>query len=238
MGVTKKGAHNWLDDIIIPTRTFEQQLELLRETFDGIRQSKLSVNLPKSEFCFSVVEWLGVIIDRFGIRPAPSKTEAITQLSQPSTVEDVRELSGMTGYLRKFVPNYSLVLAPISGLLRDSRFRSKKARRVKAPWGQAQTEAMETLVNLLTSLPILALPDCNKPFQLHTDASETGAGAVLTQTQEMVEKALAYASHQWSKTDETSHRLIGNALRCFGRSTSSPHPFRHDHSPSSRTAPP
>ena len=126
MGVTKKGAHNWLDDIIIPTRTFEQQLELLRETFDGIRQSKLSVNLPKSEFCFSVVEWLGVIIDRFGIRPAPSKTEAITQLSQPSTVEDVRELSGMTGYLRKFVPNYSLVLAPISGLLRDSRFRARR----------------------------------------------------------------------------------------------------------------
>ena len=109
----------------------------------------------------------------------------------------------MVGYLRKFVPNYSSILAPISDLLRDPRFRSKKVRRVKVPWGQAHTEAMETLVNLLTSPPILALSNWSKPFRLHTDASETGAGAVLTHIHEMVEKTLAYASHRWSKTDET-----------------------------------
>ena len=128
-GVKKKGVRNCLDDMIIPTRIFEEQLELLREIFNCLRQSKLSVNLPKSELCFSAVEWLGMIIDRFGIRPALSKPEAITQLSQPSTVEDVRLFLGMAGYLRKFVPNYSSVLAPILDLLRDSRFRSKKARR-------------------------------------------------------------------------------------------------------------
>ena len=143
-----------------------------------------------------------MVIDRFGVRPAPSKIEAITQLSRSSTVEEVRVLLGMAGYLRKFVPNYSSILAPISDLLRDPRFRSKKARRAKVPWGHAQTEAMETLVNLLTSPPIFALPDWSKPFRLHTDASETGAEAVLTQVQEMVEKTLAYASHRWSKTDE------------------------------------
>ena len=141
---------------------------------------------------------------------APSKIEAFTQLSQPSTVEEVRVLLGMADYFRKFVPNYSSVLAPISNLLRDSHFRSKKGRRLKVPWGQAQTEAMEKLVNLLTSPPILALPDWNRPFRLHTDTSETGAGAVLTQVQEMVKKTLAYASHRSSKTDEKSYLLTGN----------------------------
>jgi hypothetical protein len=68
---------NWLDDMIVPTRTFEQRLELHQENFDWLRQGKLSVNLPKSEFCFSVVEWLGMVIDRSGVRPAPSKIEAI-----------------------------------------------------------------------------------------------------------------------------------------------------------------
>ena len=61
---------------------------------------------------------------------------------------------------------------------------------------------METLVNLLTSPPILALPDWKKPFQLHTNATETGAGAVLTQIQEIVEKTVVCASYRWSKTDE------------------------------------
>ena len=128
-----------------------------------------------------------MIIDRFGISHAPSKIKAITQLSQPSTADEVRVLIGMVGYLWKFVPNFSLVLAPISDLLRDSPFCTKKARRLKAPWSQDQTEAIKTLVSLLTSPPTLALPDLNRPVRLHTDASETGAGAVLTQIQQMVE---------------------------------------------------
>ena len=36
----KKGARNWLDDILIPTPTFGEQLELLREIFDCLRQRK------------------------------------------------------------------------------------------------------------------------------------------------------------------------------------------------------
>ena len=81
-----------------------------------------------------MVEWLGRILDRFGIRPAPSKIEVVTQLSQPSTVEEVRVCLEMAGYLRKFIPNYSPVVAPILNLLCDSLFRSKKARRLKVPW--------------------------------------------------------------------------------------------------------
>ena len=43
---------------------------------------------------------------------------------------------------------------------------------------------MKTLVGLLTSPSVLALPDWNKPFRIHTDASKTGAEGVLTQIQE------------------------------------------------------
>ena len=60
MRVKKKSVCNWLEYVITPTRKFEEQIELLRETFDYLRQSKLSVKLPKSELYFSVVEWLGI----------------------------------------------------------------------------------------------------------------------------------------------------------------------------------
>ena len=39
MRVKKKGVRNWLDGIIIPTRTFEEQLEVLHETFDCLEQA-------------------------------------------------------------------------------------------------------------------------------------------------------------------------------------------------------
>jgi len=44
------------------------------------------------------MEFVGMIVDRLGTRPAPSKIDAITQLSRPNTVEEVRVLLGMTGY--------------------------------------------------------------------------------------------------------------------------------------------
>jgi len=51
--------------------------------------------------------------------------------------------------------------------------------------GQKEHQAtLERLVDMLTSPPMLAYPDFNLPFILHTDASEEGLGAVLYQQQE------------------------------------------------------
>ena len=49
------------------------------------------------------------------------------------------------------------------------------------------------LKKLLTSKPILCSPDIKKPFTLQTDVSETGIGAVLSQSDENgVEHPVAY----------------------------------------------
>ena len=193
--VKMKGVRNWLDDIIIPTAT------LLRKLFDLIRAGRLSVDLQKSAFCFPVVEWLGMTIDCHGTRPEPSKIDAITPLSRPTTVEDVRVLLDMSGYLRQFIPHYSTITAPISDLLREPRFRGKRARRLKLPWGEFRQQAKGALIKALTSPPILALPDWDKPFRLHMDASEIGAGVVLKQFSDHLREILIYASHKWFVID-------------------------------------
>ena len=46
-------------------------------------------------------------------------------------------------------------------------------------WEQAQQEAFDDIKNKLTTKPIRAHPDFNKPFKLYTDASDIGLGAVL-----------------------------------------------------------
>ena len=107
---------------------------------------------PEIAFCQSVMEFVGVIVDRLGTRPAPSKIDAITQLSRPNTVEEVRVLLGMTGYLRQFVPQYSTVLAPISDLPRDPRFRTMRAKKEKVSWGKEQNKAFDALIEALTAM--------------------------------------------------------------------------------------
>ena len=72
-------------------------------------------------------------MDRLGTRSSSEKIDAVTQLSLPMTVEDIRVLLGTYGYLQKVIPKYRMDFAPISNLLRDPTFRTKKARKTKLP---------------------------------------------------------------------------------------------------------
>jgi hypothetical protein len=47
---------------------------------------------------------------------------------------------------------------------------------VKFLWNPECEEAFHTLQTLLTSAPVLAQPDIEKPFDVYCDASDTGLG--------------------------------------------------------------
>jgi hypothetical protein len=59
-------------------------------------------------------------------------------------------------------------------------------------WSLACEEDFQALKKFLTSAPILAELDIEKPFDVYYDASRTGLGCVLMQDG----RVIAYASHQ------------------------------------------
>lgn len=89
---------------------------------------RLAVNIQKSMFCRYLI-----VVDRVGTRPSSKKNDAVMHLSRSMMVEDVMTLLGMSGYLRKFVPSYSMLVAPMSDLLSDPLFSSKGTRGQKVP---------------------------------------------------------------------------------------------------------
>lgn len=48
-------------------------------------------------------------------------------------------------------------------------------------WTSTHSVAFDTLKKALTEAPVLALPDFSRQFQLQTDDSDSGVGAVLLQ---------------------------------------------------------
>jgi hypothetical protein len=65
----------------------------------------------------------------------------------------------------------------------------------KFVWSLAYEEAFQALKKFLTSAPILAQPDIEKPFNIYCDASRTGLGCALMQDR----RVIAYASFQLKK---------------------------------------
>jgi hypothetical protein len=65
-------------------------------------------------------------------------------------------------------------------------------KEAKFKWSPQCEEAFLTLKKLLTTAPVLAQPDIEKPFDVYCDASGMGIGGVLMQDG----RAIAYASQQ------------------------------------------
>ena len=79
--------------------------------------------------------------------------------------------------------NFNTIAAPLNEL-------TKKG--VEFVWGKSQEVAFQELKTCLTSAPLLALPDFNKPFEIECDASGIGIGGVLMQEG----KPIAYFSEK------------------------------------------
>ena len=79
--------------------------------------------------------------------------------------------SGWWIFYRRYIPNCAQIIAPITDLT-----RSRASKIVK--WGDRQEWAFNEIKHLLSSEPILKLPDLNKEFILQTDASNEFGGDV------------------------------------------------------------
>ena len=95
-GLRGKGVENYLDDMLIYIRDFEQHLTLIDAVLSRLQSAGLSVNFAKSRWCCPGLEFVGMVVDRQGIRPADSKIAAVADLPPPSTVKELRAFLGMT----------------------------------------------------------------------------------------------------------------------------------------------
>ena len=80
---------------------------------------------------------------------------------------------------------------------------------VTIAWTKEHQNILEKLIEHLITPPIMAYPDYNKPYIVHTDASKDGLGAVLYQEQEEAIRVIAYASHSLTNAEKNYHLHVG-----------------------------
>ena len=137
----------------------------------------LTAKPAKCQFGIQKCVYLGHVVGNGQVCPQESKLKAVEAFSLPSTKRQVHAFLGLTGYYRRFIPDYATLAAPLTDLTR-------KSASDKVEWTAQCDWAFQELTRHLCTAPVLQSPNFSLPFVLQTDVSDLGVGAVLAQRDE------------------------------------------------------
>lgn len=191
---------NYIDDILVATETWENHVCIVRQLLTRLLTAGLTARPSKCYFGYHSLEFLGHVVGKGELKPEVSKVDNILNISRPQNKKQMRSFLGTIGYYRKFVPNFSAMAAPLTDMTR-------KGSPAQLDWSPVHVRTFEALKKLMSTAPILRLPDLDRPFVLRTDASDRGLGAVLLQEYEEDIFPVLYLSRKLNKA-EVSYAVI------------------------------
>jgi RNase H-like domain found in reverse transcriptase/Reverse transcriptase (RNA-dependent DNA polymerase) len=164
----------YMDDFLIATKNdlaFHQ--EVVCAVLQQLEEHSLFLKLSKCEFEQPAIEYLGVYVKDGTIHIDPMKRNGLADWPCClSTVKQVRSTLGILSYQRPFIPHFAHITKPLTSLLKKNQ---------PFIWSAECTTALDKLISIVTSDPVLYCPDHYKQFELEVNTSQYAIGAILYQ---------------------------------------------------------
>ena len=161
----------YLDDVIICSKNEQEHLRHLSQVFERVRKYQLKLRLIKCKFFAAEIKYLGLIVNKSGIKCDTSYVHKLTKMRTPSNGKELARFLGMVQWLGRFIPNLSKLTCHFSSLKSQDKFK----------WAEKEDELFIALKTAIENTNILRHPDFTKEFYVQTDASHRAIGAVLLQ---------------------------------------------------------
>jgi hypothetical protein len=164
-----------IDDIFIYERDQKEHDDKLHKCLQRAMEAHITLN-EKCEFSKTEIKLAGHVISSAVIKPDPNKVSAIIKMATPINVSELRCFLGMVNQMFKFCNDLAQLAAPLyvyALLAKDNAWT----------WEAMQQKCFADVKQSITSAPVLALYDTNKPIIMCAESSSYGLGAILKQQQ-------------------------------------------------------
>jgi hypothetical protein len=139
-----------------------------------MREHKLYLRPEKCEFEKVRIEYLGIIISHNKVEMDPVKIAGVADWPTPSNKKEVQSFVGFINFYQRFISGFSHHARALFDLtMKDVRFIQ----------GLPQEDSFMKLKELVTSAPVLVLPNDDLLFRLEADGAGIATGTVLSQQQ-------------------------------------------------------
>ena len=200
-----KRTHPYLDDVIIGSRSEEEHQKNLKNILKAAEIEGLTLNKTKCVFGCKTVPMLIHIVGAGSKRPDPRRIKTQMDFPIPENSSQLKCLLGFFAYNAKWIADYSNKVAPLLAAQKELAF----------PLNQASRLAIATLKKEVASA-VLWLPRANEPLVLQTDASGTGIGATLTQSEKPVgffSRTLKHSKMAYSVVEREAMTILEGVRR-------------------------
>ncbi|GKE92810.1 reverse transcriptase domain-containing protein [Tanacetum coccineum] len=142
----------YVDDLVIKSRTEDEIVRDIKETFKMLREINMKLNPKKCTFGVEKGMFLGYKVNSKGLKVYPDKVEAVLSLSSPKCLKDVQKLNGKLASLNRFLAKSAEKSLPFFKTLK------KCTKKSDFHWTTKAEEAFKQMKQLIAELPMLTTP--------------------------------------------------------------------------------
>ncbi|GJS62294.1 reverse transcriptase domain-containing protein [Tanacetum coccineum] len=168
----------YVDDLVIKSRTEEEIIRDITETFKTLRQINMKLNPKKCTFGMQEGMFLGYKVSTNGLRVCPDKADAVLSLPSPRCIKDVQKLNGKLASLNRFLSKSAEKSLPFFKTLK------KCTKKSDFQWTQEAEAAFKQMKKLIAELPTLTAPREHEELIIFLAATKEAISAVLMTDQE------------------------------------------------------
>ncbi|GJU09672.1 reverse transcriptase domain-containing protein [Tanacetum coccineum] len=142
----------YVDDLVIKSRTEDEIVRDIEETFKTLREINMKLNPKKCTFEVEEGMFLGYKVNTRGLKVCPDKVDAILSLPSPKWLKDVQKLNGKLASLNRFLAKSAEKSLPFFKTLK------KCTKKNDFHWTAEAEEAFKQMKQLIAELSMLTPP--------------------------------------------------------------------------------